>query len=413
MADSYADNVDPLYDTQPGAYLHVQPDEVVPDAIDNPMYFKEGQVEGAGAGTGYMAVEPDWLSEQWDMLSDQPWFRGFQNRDECEQELNAYPPGGFVVRVSVSEPGHYAISCIQHGNDFDHMLILPSRAADTGTSAPGGTRYRLGTYTKELFNTVPKLVAYYIDHAYIDKRRLQGHVRPETQVGGYVEVNPTAPPWLRGEMGREKAEGILAGGQPGHFLLRTKRGQGHVLSMVLPLEYDNKFRHHLVKADGGEWTVDKFGVGQHRSVEDLVSQLQTDTLGVLACPLLVSDFDEPSFEPNFAEPAGYDQGTNDTGYAANSEALYDSAADGQGAMYQDVAPEDPYSDDVQVAGAGGDPLYDESANYNEGADPLYSDTPGGYTGGEALYDEAADASGGRPEGAYGEAGDMGLDGDNG
>ena len=83
------------------------------------------------------------------------------------------------MRVSVSEPGHYAISCIQHGNDFDHMLILPSRAADTGTSAPGGTRYRLGTYTKELFNTVPKLVAYYIDHAYIDKRRLQGHVRPE------------------------------------------------------------------------------------------------------------------------------------------------------------------------------------------------------------------------------------------
>ena len=90
----------------------------MPDAIDNPMYFKEGQVEGAGAGTGYMAVEPDWLSEQWDMLSDQPWFRGFQNRDECEQELNAYPPGGYAsvpaplcalcARSPVPAPEHQA-----------------------------------------------------------------------------------------------------------------------------------------------------------------------------------------------------------------------------------------------------------------------------------------------------------------
>ena len=68
--------------------------------------------------------------------------------------------------------------------------------------------------------------------------------------------------------------------------------------------------------------------------------------------------------------------------------LYDSAADGQGAMYQDVAPEDPYADDAQIN--GGDPLYEEGVNYNTGGDPLYSDTPNAYTGGEALYDEAAE-----------------------
>ena len=36
---------------------------------------------------------------------------------------------------------------------------------------------------------MPKLVAYYIDHAYIDERRLQGHVLAETQAGGYKEVH--------------------------------------------------------------------------------------------------------------------------------------------------------------------------------------------------------------------------------
>lgn len=417
MADSYADNVEPLYDTEPGAYLHVQPDEVVPDGVDNPMYFEKSPGADAG-GTGYMAVEPDWLSEQWDLLSEQPWFRGFQNRDESETELLSYPPGGFVVRVSVSEPGHYAISCIQHGQDFDHMLILPSRATQqSGTSAPGNTRYRLGTHSKDLFNTVPKLVAYYIDHAYIDERRLQGHVLAETQAGGYKEVNPTAPSWIRGEISRVKSEDLLAGALPGQFVLRTKRGQGHVLSMVLPEEYDNKFRHHLIKAESGDFFIDKFGVGKHRSVENLISLLQTDTLGVLACPLQMAEFEEPTFEDHFNEPAGYDTaagagyetgaGAGDVSYAEGVDPLYDSAADGQGAMYQDVAPEDPYADDAQIN--GGDPLYEEGVNYNTGGDPLYSDTPNAYTGGEALYDEAADA-GPRKEGDYGEALDLGLDG---
>lgn len=94
------------------------------------------------------------------------------------------PFGSFVVRVSQSEPGrsnssffvvarncppsqlmfpgHYAISSIQH-KGMDHMLILPSYAGPDST-APGCTRYRLGTYSRDLFNTVPKLIAFYIDH---------------------------------------------------------------------------------------------------------------------------------------------------------------------------------------------------------------------------------------------------------
>lgn len=57
--------------------------------------------------------------------------------------------------------GHYAISVTQP-KGMDHMLILPTFADDP--AAPGLTRYRLGTHSRDLFNTIPKLIAYYIDH---------------------------------------------------------------------------------------------------------------------------------------------------------------------------------------------------------------------------------------------------------
>ena len=73
-----------------------------------------------------MAVSPDWLTEQWDLMSSQPWFRGFMTREEACALLDQKPTGSFVVRVSASQPGHYAISVVQPNNHFEHMLILPS-----------------------------------------------------------------------------------------------------------------------------------------------------------------------------------------------------------------------------------------------------------------------------------------------
>lgn len=78
---------------------------------------------------------------------------------------------------------------VQEGKHFDHMLILPSYAGND-SGAPGNTRYRLGTYSRLLFNTVPKLVAYYIGHPYINTSRLKGEVVPEEQEGGYMMVDP-------------------------------------------------------------------------------------------------------------------------------------------------------------------------------------------------------------------------------
>lgn len=73
---------------------------------------------------GYLAVQPDWLSAQWELMEQQvrsnsssvlhlhltvlttiqPWFRGKMSRAQATAELENKPAGTFVVRVS-SEPG--------------------------------------------------------------------------------------------------------------------------------------------------------------------------------------------------------------------------------------------------------------------------------------------------------------------
>ncbi len=96
------------------------------------------------------------------------------------------------------------------------------------SGAPGNTRYRLGTYSKDRFNTVPKLVAYYIGtagsapnphawlachvvnsnlprspaHPYIGRHFLMGEVIPENQNGGAFPLTSSRSahslpvPWL-------------------------------------------------------------------------------------------------------------------------------------------------------------------------------------------------------------------------
>eukprot|EP00729_Bicosta_minor_P008169 gene8169-32321_t len=129
--------------------------------------------DDAGPEASYLEMTPDAVIEEGD----------------AKQKLDVSPPGTFVTRVSQSQPGHFALSVVQEGKHFDHMLILPSYAGND-SGAPGNTRYRLGTYSRLLFNTVPKLVAYYIGHPYINTSRLKGEVVPEEQEGGYMMVDP-------------------------------------------------------------------------------------------------------------------------------------------------------------------------------------------------------------------------------
>eukprot|EP00053_Salpingoeca_punica_P007697 m.70020 g.70020 ORF g.70020 m.70020 type:complete len:239 (-) comp14283_c1_seq1:1388-2104(-) len=162
-------------------YLAFDPDSayaaVQPDAVQDQAPVFDGH---------FGPMEEDWLSEQWDLLKNQPWFRGHMKRADAVDELQGRPAGSFLVRVS-SEPGHYAISVIQDNGRIEHMLILSSYAGE-GTNAPGDTRYRLGTYSTYYFNTVPKLIAYYIANPYIEHHKLRGVVQPEQQDGGYLTV---------------------------------------------------------------------------------------------------------------------------------------------------------------------------------------------------------------------------------
>eukprot|EP00037_Helgoeca_nana_P002128 m.31959 g.31959 ORF g.31959 m.31959 type:complete len:221 (-) comp12382_c0_seq1:114-776(-) len=181
----------------PGGYLDMTPDDsylaVTPDQVFQNDAELTGYLEMSAAAVGddggYLAVDQDWLSEQWDLMAEQPWFRGDMKRDTAKKELQKKSVGSFVVRVSQSEPGHFALSVVQEGAKLDHMLVLPSFAGHDST-APGKTQYRLGTYSKFLFNTIPKLCAYYIGHPYIGNSRLLGQVVPEKQEGGYLSITP-------------------------------------------------------------------------------------------------------------------------------------------------------------------------------------------------------------------------------
>eukprot|EP00037_Helgoeca_nana_P024291 m.257709 g.257709 ORF g.257709 m.257709 type:complete len:431 (-) comp26599_c3_seq2:160-1452(-) len=408
MADSYTQNDEPLYDQAPGQYLHVTPDETVPLQFDNPMYFQT-KTQAAAGDSNYMAVQPDWLSEQWDLLSAQPWFRGFQTRDDAHGELAGQTPGTFVVRVSQSEPGHYAISANQH-KGMDHMLILPSYAGPD-SAAPGCTRYRLGTYSRDLFNTVPKLIAYYIDHEYIDVRRLQGSVVAEEQPGGYMDVNPNAPNWNQGEITRVSAEGQLLGQVPGAFVLRTKKGAGYVLSMSVGPPKD--FMHHLVTVEDGQFVIDGVPVGAYGSIEGLIATLQEDTLSCISTPLInifggdAEAYPDPTGEPQYdtageamaragvggglydAVPAEdvtqYDGGKLAYNTGAELDPLYDEATNDTG--YLGVEPAvNPAYPGVYHDNQGSDPLYSEEA-YGGQVDPLADD----YNPADGAYGTANDA----------------------
>jgi hypothetical protein len=170
------------------------------------------QMSASADDGGYLAVDQDWLSEQWDLMAEQvrtsrrcccamrcavdarvycatcsllhhnfcfvrvsclahallplffvhrtqqriittlnktlfvhprvvaqPWFRGDMKREAAKKELEKKPVGAFVVRVSQSEPGHFALSVVQEGGKLDHMLVLPSFAGKH-SNAPGKTQ---------------------------------------------------------------------------------------------------------------------------------------------------------------------------------------------------------------------------------------------------------------------------------
>ena len=50
-------------------------------------------------------ISPEYVSQ-----AAQPWFRGFQTREDAFEELQGQSPGTFVVRVSNSEPGVLFVS---------------------------------------------------------------------------------------------------------------------------------------------------------------------------------------------------------------------------------------------------------------------------------------------------------------
>jgi len=165
------------------SYLAVKPDFVAPKDIDK---FVKTAEQAGKKDKKYQGQTKEWLDEQHMMMDQQPWFKGDLGRGAANKALYKKPEGSFVVRPSTSRPGHYACSFVEN-RKVDHMLVLPSYAGKKN-DAPGATRYRFGTKSKEMFNTVPKLIAYYIGHAYANGKKLKGVVKSEDQTGGFSDI---------------------------------------------------------------------------------------------------------------------------------------------------------------------------------------------------------------------------------
>ena len=186
-------------------------------------------------------------------------------------------------------------------------------------------------------------------------------------------MNPHAPQWLKGAISRVDAEELLQGAAPGTFVLRTKLGHGHVLSMVLPPGHPNQYKHHLLTDNGGRFYIDNQDIGPHASVESVIALLQADTLGLIACPLVLVEFDAPEFTAEY--------GGSMAGDSYNGEAAYDTATG--------VLEGTTYDQAAAVMGGGGGGGYGDEATYDQaaigGGGGL--DTMGSM--GSALYDSAA------------------------
>ena len=138
-------------------------DFVVDDNVDAKQFVEQNESK---AGASYKGTDKKWVATQHMILGAQPWFRPEMTRTRANKALRGKKRGKFVIRPSGSELGTYAcsISIGKSKNDVTHMLVLPSFADDA--SVEGGTRYRFGTKSKLMFNSIPKLVAYHISHPY-------------------------------------------------------------------------------------------------------------------------------------------------------------------------------------------------------------------------------------------------------
>eukprot|EP00729_Bicosta_minor_P013200 gene13200-1318_t len=145
------------------SYEFLEPDEEIPDDENVSDYISAVAHPGEEEEGAYDGLEPDWLEAQWDKLKTQPWFAGDMNRVGAIEQLKDQDNGHFVS----SKEGHFALSVVTNRrgskDGLEHLLIMPSFAGKD-SNAPGNTRYRLGTGNHCLFNTIAKLIAYYIGH---------------------------------------------------------------------------------------------------------------------------------------------------------------------------------------------------------------------------------------------------------
>jgi hypothetical protein len=191
-------------------------------------------------------------------LVEAPWFHGYLSSHEAESLLHNARPFTFLVRISKSRLGSFALAYLNEAKDPQHTLIT--------STAPHGFKIEeeVGTVAQHnLFASIAEVVQHY---ANILQYPFQSTLAREA--------------WFHGDLTSQEAAEMLAGQPNGTFLFRFSSYPGHLA--VSYVENGTTQHGKVEMAQGGYLFKSKTDTQLYATLQQLVDDYKT----LLSTPVL-------------------------------------------------------------------------------------------------------------------------------
>jgi hypothetical protein len=202
-------------------------------------------------------------------LVEAPWFHGYLSSHEAESLLHNARPFTFLVRISKSRLGSFALAYLNESKEPQHTLIT--------STAPHGFKIEeeVGTVAQHnLFATIAEVVQHY---ANILQFPFQSTLAREA--------------WFHGDLTSQEAAEMLAGQPNGTFLFRFSSYPGH---LAVSYNENGATQHGKVEmAQGGYLFKSKTDLQLYATLQQLVDDYKT----LLSTPVLNTPW--PSIEVGY------------------------------------------------------------------------------------------------------------------
>lgn len=202
-------------------------------------------------------------------LVEAPWFHGYLSSHEAESLLHNARPFTFLVRISKSRLGSFALAYLNEAKEPQHTLIT--------STAPHGFKIEeeVGTVAQHnLFATIAEVVQHY---ANILQFPFQSTLAREA--------------WFHGDLTSQEAAEMLAGQPNGTFLFRFSSYPGH---LAVSYNENGVTQHGKVEmAQGGYLFKSKTDLQLYATLQQLVDDYKT----LLSTPVLNTPW--PSIEVGY------------------------------------------------------------------------------------------------------------------